>query len=147
MEKTVLCYIENNNDYLMLHRTKKKNDLNEGKWIGVGGHIEEGENKEEAVRREVLEETGLDIEKFNYRATIYFQDDDFKETMYLFTAKSPTREVIKCNEGDLKWIKKADVLKLNLWDGDHIFLEKLISESDYFNLYLYYKNGKLVKSE
>ena len=59
MEITTLCYIEKDNKYLMLKRVKKKEDINKGKWIGVGGHFEEGESPEECVCREVLEETGL----------------------------------------------------------------------------------------
>ena len=38
MKITTLCYIEHDGQYLMLHRIKKENDINEGKWIGVGGH-------------------------------------------------------------------------------------------------------------
>ena len=59
--ETTLCYIEHDGAYLMLHRVKKKNDLNEGKWVGVGGHLEPGETPEMCVRREVLEETGLTL--------------------------------------------------------------------------------------
>mgnify|MGYP000052534612 FL=1 len=50
---TTLCYIEQDGKYLMLHRTKKKQDINGGKWIGVGGHLEEGESPEDCLVREV----------------------------------------------------------------------------------------------
>ena len=41
MTKTVLCYIENEeNEYLMIYRNKRENDSNEGKYLGIGGHIE-----------------------------------------------------------------------------------------------------------
>ena len=60
---TTLCYIEQDGKYLMLHRTKKKQDINGGKWIGVGGHLEEGESIEECAGRELREETGLYIKK------------------------------------------------------------------------------------
>lgn len=61
MTITTLCYIEQNEQYLMLHRVKKANDINEGKWIGVGGHLEAGETPEECLVREVKEETGLTL--------------------------------------------------------------------------------------
>lgn len=44
MKNTTLCYIKQNDKYLMLHRTKKSDDPNEGKWIGIGGHTEDGES-------------------------------------------------------------------------------------------------------
>lgn len=53
MKITTLCYIEHDGQYLMLHRIKKENDINEGKWIGVGGHAEYGESPEECLLREV----------------------------------------------------------------------------------------------
>ena len=56
---TSLCYIEKDGNYLMLHRTKKKNDLNEGKWLGIGGKFEKDESPEECILREAEEETGL----------------------------------------------------------------------------------------
>ena len=58
---TTLCYIEKDDSYLMLHRVSKKNDENKDKWIGIGGHFEEGESPEECMLREVREETGLTI--------------------------------------------------------------------------------------
>ena len=53
MRMTTLCYIEQDGKYLMLHRTKKKKDINKDKWIGVGGHAEEGEGPEECLLRDV----------------------------------------------------------------------------------------------
>lgn len=64
---TTLCYIEQDGKYLMLHRTKKKQDINGGKWIGVGGHLEEGESPEECLVREVREETGLTLTSYTFR--------------------------------------------------------------------------------
>ena len=55
MINSTLCYLEKEGAYLMLHRVKKKNDLNEGKWIGVGGKFEEKESPEECARREIFE--------------------------------------------------------------------------------------------
>ena len=59
MGMTTLCYIERGDEYLMLHRVSKKNDVNKDKWIGVGGHFENQESPEECLLREVKEETGL----------------------------------------------------------------------------------------
>ena len=69
---TTLCYIERDDEYLMMHRISKKNDINKDKWIGVGGHFEEAESPEECVKREIFEETGFDIpqEDLSYRAIV-----------------------------------------------------------------------------
>ena len=53
MRITTLCYVERGDQYLMLHRVVKKNDENHDKWIGIGGHVEEGESPDECLRREV----------------------------------------------------------------------------------------------
>ena len=72
MINSTLCYIDNGSSYLMLHRVKKKNDINHDKWIGVGGKLEEGESPEECARREVLEETGLTLGNCRFRGILFF---------------------------------------------------------------------------
>lgn len=148
MINTTLCYIEKDNKYLMLHRNKKENDLNEGKWIGVGGKFEKDETPEECLLREVKEETGLQLTKFQLRAVITFQSDVWEtEYMYLFTASEFCGELIDCNEGELRWINKNEILNLNLWEGDSIFLNKMMKEDNFFTLKVKYREDKLVESE
>lgn len=144
-EKTVLCYLNRGNEYLFLHRNKRMNDLNEGKWIGVGGHIEEGETKEAALKREIKEETGLDINSYILRGEIIFQNDDYEEIMFLFTSNDFSGNLIECDEGSLCWIKREEIMNLNLWEGDKYFLPKLINSKDFIRLTLIYKNKELTK--
>ena len=148
MEITTLCYIEKDNKYLMLNRTKKKDDINSGKWIGVGGHFEKGETPNECVEREVYEETGLKLIKYCLRGILTFvADSDFVEYIWLYTADEFEGELTECNEGELAWIDKDKVLELNLWEGDKIFLKLLKEKEEFFSLKLEYEDGKLIDSK
>lgn len=145
MDKTVLCYIEDHHRFLMLYRNKKKHDLNGGKWIGIGGHLEKGETKEQALIREVKEETGLVLTKYEYRGEILFKNNDFKEIMYLYKGLEFHGELIDCDEGELKWVNIDDVMSLNLWEGDRAFLAKLINTNEVLDLELIYSDDKLIE--
>ena len=61
MIHTTLCYVTQGDRVLMLHRVKKKNDINKDKWIGIGGKLEENESPDECLLREAREETGLKL--------------------------------------------------------------------------------------
>lgn len=146
---TTLCYIEKDEHYLMLHRTKKKNDLNEGKWIGVGGKFEKDESPEECLLREVREETGYTLTSWRYRGIVTFISGRAEsEYMHLFTAEGFTGEQTECNEGELKWISKDAVPSLNVWPGDRIFLKLLLEREDFFSLKLVYDaEDRLLKAK
>ncbi len=144
MDYTVLCYLKKDNQYLFMLRNKEKNDLNEGKWIGIGGHIEPGETKEEALIREVKEETGFTIKSFSYRGEILFINNDYQEIMYVFTSDDFTGEMIECDEGELSWIDKDKILDLNLWEGDRYFLKPLLNSDKMIKMEMRYKDKQLV---
>lgn len=144
-EETVLCYLEKDGSFLMLHRNKRDVDINKDKWIGVGGHLEDGETKEQALIREIKEETGLLIKGFDYRGDLIFINNDYDEIMYLYTSRDFEGDLIECNEGELCWVKKEDILNLNLWEGDRYFLPKLINTKEFIKMTLIYKDDQLVK--
>ena len=147
MKMTTLCYIENNDWYLMLHRTKKKKDVNKDKWIGVGGHAEGNETPQECLLREVKEETGLLLTSYKFRGLITFISDEYEaEMMCLFTADGYTGELITCDEGELEWVKKSDVPQLPTWEGDAQFLKLLLEdEKRFFAMKLRYEGERLVE--
>lgn len=148
MINTTLCYIEQDGKYLMLHRIKKKVDINKGKWIGVGGKFEEGESPDECLLREVQEETGLTLTSYRCRGIVTFQPSlsSPAEYMHLYTADGFTGKLASnCPEGELKWIEKPEVLSLNLWPGDRIFLNLLEQDAPFFSLKLVYDGDALVK--
>lgn len=149
MKMTTLCYIEQAGKYLMLHRVKKHHDINAGKWIGVGGHVENGETPEECLLREVKEETGLVLTAYRLRGLVTFLSDACEpELMCVFTADAFDGEMIECDEGELAWVDKSEVLALPTWEGDHVFLERLLSGDErFFSIKLRYEGDKLVEKK
>lgn len=147
MKLSTLCYIERDDQYLMLHRITKKNDINKDKWIGVGGHFEEDESPEECLLREVKEETGYTLTSYRYRGLVTFvSGSGVTEYMSLFTADGFEGEPIECDEGKLEWVDKDRIEELNLWEGDRIFFRLLRERQDFFSLKLVYDGGdKLVE--
>lgn len=144
---STLCYIEKDGCWLMLHRVKKKNDLNHDKWIGVGGKFEEGESPEDCLLREVGEETGLTLTDYRFRGLVTFVSDEAPtEYMHLFTATGFSGTLRDCDEGTLEWVHIPQVETLPLWQGDKLFLRLLQTEKDFFSLKLRYQGDKLVQA-
>jgi len=142
---STMVYIEKDGCYLMLHRTKKKNDFNGGKYLGVGGRFEPNESPDECIYREVKEETGLTMTKFEYCGVVTFVPEGYiPEYMFIYRCTEFVGEMIECNEGDLYWIPKDKVLSLPMWEGDRYFLELLDKGVRPFSLKLCYKGDDLV---
>ncbi|MBR3031789.1 MAG: 8-oxo-dGTP diphosphatase [Clostridiales bacterium] len=161
--ETTLCYIYGEKGVLMLHRTKKENDINKDKYIGVGGHLEHGESPEECVLREVREETGIKMTSFRLRGILTFVIDDIDEITFLYTcdawegeipfpdAKAPAACTdaepvcsVSCDEGELVWIEEDKIEDLPIWPGDKIFFRLLKERDDVFSLKLTYIHDELV---
>ncbi|MCR4807142.1 MAG: 8-oxo-dGTP diphosphatase [Lachnospiraceae bacterium] len=164
MKNTTLCYIENNNRYLMLHRVKKDQDQSHGKWLGIGGKFEDKESPDDCLLREVYEETGLKLTSYRLRGIVSFISDIYEtEYMFLYTADAYEGDLYEeadgsltpvidnkrtpCDEGILKWIDIDEVPSLELWEGDRIFLKMLRKEDDFFTLKLVYEGDRLISSE
>lgn len=144
---TTLCYIENDDSYLMMHRTKKEADINKDKWIGVGGHFEADESPEECLLREVKEETGLTLKRWRFRGLVTFCCDAWQtEYMCLYTADRYEGSIGVCDEGTLEWVEKDRIEELNLWEGDKIFFRLLQEEVPFFSLKLAYRGDTLTEA-
>ena len=148
MINTTLCYILQGDKVLMLHRIKKKNDLNQDKWIGVGGKFEGDESPDECLLREVYEETGLTLTRWQCRGVVTFLTNGpwDGEFMYLFTADGFDGELKDCQEGQLEWVSRDFISQLPQWEGDKIFLNLLWQDAPFFLLKLRYDADKLVEA-
>lgn len=145
---STLCYIRNNDKYLMLHRILKQQDVNAGKWIGVGGHVEDGESPDECMKREVKEETGFTLTDWRFHGVVTFVQDDLCEYMFLYTATKAVESfdtpLPACDEGKLAWVDIDTLDALPLWEGDRIFLKLLAQDEPCFSLKLCYdRDGRL----
>ena len=142
---STLCYLQQEDRYLMLHRVKKKHDINQDKWIGIGGKLEAGESPEECLLREAAEETGLTLTDYRFRGIVTFVSDKWDtEYMFLYTATGFTGELKACDEGDLEWVPFDRIPSLPLWQGDHIFLRLLRQDAPFFSLKLVYQGETLI---
>lgn len=147
MHNSTLCYIVKDGKVLMLHRVKKKNDINRDKWIGIGGKFEPEEAPEECILREAKEETGLTLTSWRCRGVVTFlQEGGEGEYMYLFTADDFTGELTECDEGDLQWVSMEFLDALPTWEGDRIFLNLLWQDAPFFLLTLRYQGDRLVEA-
>jgi 8-oxo-dGTP diphosphatase len=145
MKLATLCYVRRNHQTLMLHRVKKPNDMHLGKWNGLGGKFEPGESPEECVIREIYEEAGLRIIKPLLKGILTFpafaKDEDWYAFVYI--VKDFEGELIDSDEGILSWVDNDELLKLNLWEGDRIFIPWL-DQPGFFSARFTYQESRLV---
>lgn len=145
MIETTLIYLKMNNKILMLHRTKKMNDINHDKWLGIGGKIEINETPDECIVREVEEETGFKLLSYKRRGYIMFYNTKcVTEKIYLYESEEFFGDIIDCDEGELSWVDINKILDLNLWEGDRIFLEELINTNNDIAIEFHYDGDKLI---
>ena len=151
-QRTTLCYISKGNDWLFIRKVRK-GDQNLGKYLGIGGHIEEGETPDECIVREIEEETGIkktDLSSIYKVGNILFESDKYgQEEMHVYLAELNTDKPIDpnyCDEGELVWISKDKADDLPVWEGDKIMFSHL-RKNEPFNMRLKYVGETLVETE
>lgn len=147
MKIGTLCYVHRNGRTLMMLRNKIPGDPHRGKWNGLGGKMEPGETPEECVKREVMEESGLGIESPVLMGILTFPasecDDDWY--VFLFTAVSLEGDIRECREGCLEWVDDSRIRTLEMWEGDHLFMDWM-ADGRFFSGRLAYGGGRLMEN-
>lgn len=124
----------------MLHKAK---GYQQGKWNGLGGKFDKGESPEECMKRETFEESGLVVEEARLKGFITFPDFDGQDDWYAFVyvVSKFSGEVKASAEGELQWIPNSEVMNLNLWPGDRIFLPWVFGNK-FFSAKFIYEKGE-----
>ncbi len=145
-----LVYIVKDGKTLMIHRVKKKNDIHQDKYNGLGGKLEKGETPLQCAVREVKEESNLDIQEISFKGHLLFPDFDGMGNdwqVFLYRVDSFSGDLITENrEGNLVWVDNDKLTDLPLWEGDKIFLSYLFGPK-IIDACFTYKDGQLMDHE
>ena len=156
---TTLCYLTKGDDILFMVKGKTEKNLsnmNAGKYLGVGGHMEDGESPYECALREIFEETSISASELNgfglKGVATFINDSCDNEIMYIYKgeytgSKDPCPG--SCDEGVLTWVPRKDIYDVPTWEGDREIFRLLFDtkESNIFELKLTYSGDDLVSVE
>lgn len=147
---STLGYIRNNNQILMIHKNKKKN-IQFGKWNGLGGKMEAQESPENAIVREIREESNLIVQDPALRGILYFPNfcDQNNWLVFVYTFyKFHGAQLQESSEGTLHWVKEEQLLSLPLWEGDKVFIPWILNEGGpFFSATFLYKGQNYMSHE
>jgi 8-oxo-dGTP diphosphatase len=125
-----LCFILNGDDVLLMKRAAHKRVF-PNRYNGVGGHIERDEDPLTSARREILEETGLEVHNVRLRAVYNIDAGEVTGILLLvFTAHCDNRQTQNNDEGTLHWIPRREVTSLDLVEDLPQLLPRILSMSD-----------------
>lgn len=144
-----LCFVLHGDDVLLIQRARHKR-LFPGKVNGVGGHVEAGEGVAASARREIWEETGLEVNDLWLAGVVHVdgslgQADALADgtmpgvLVLVFTAQADSRAVRASEEGELIWVPLSQVHGLDWVDGDPKLLLAALAarrQQQPFSLYL-----------
>jgi 8-oxo-dGTP diphosphatase len=143
----VLVFITHQQQVLLIKGAATKR-IWANKYNGIGGHVERGEDIISAARREILEETGLNVDHLCFRGSVVI--DAGQPTgigIFVFTAVAPTIQTISSSEGTLEWVSIDRLLQVELVEDLPTLLPKVLAMNDadppFFGRYWYEATGEL----
>lgn len=118
---------------LLVHRNRDPADHHFGRFNGLGGKLEPGEDIVEGMKRELREEAAIEVQSLRLRGTVSWPgfgkrgEDWFG---FVFVIDEWSGEVPAVNaEGELVWVERDAILGLNIWEGDRHFLPLVFDET------------------
>jgi len=161
MIPAVLVYVKSTDGMvLMIHRVDgagrvQVGDAHSGKWNGLGGKLEPDESPLEGARRELREESGLELAEGAFRSLGTLLFPNFKAhraedwLVFLFTARLGMRAdeappLANCAEGQLHWVAAEELAKLNVWPGDRFFIPFVIDERPFLGT-IWYRGAEVAR--
>lgn len=117
----------------------KKRGYGEGKWNGFGGKVEDGESIEEATKREVMEEVGLEVDKLEKAGVINFEFKENPEILevHIFKVDKFNGEPIETEEMRPKWFHVDDIPIKEMWSDDEYWIPLFLKEKKFRGKFLF----------
>ncbi len=149
IQLATICYIDNGQELLLLHRNKKANDVHEGKWISVGGKIEAGETPQACAVREIYEETGLTVQDMHFAGMVTFPEFTPNTDWYTYVFKIThfSGQLIDCNEGTLAWVPYDEVMDKPTWEGDYQLFDWILRDVPFFSAKFVYDENQILQEQ
>lgn len=126
-----LCFVLNGNDVLLMKRAAHKRVF-PNQYNGLGGHIERNEDPLTSARREIKEESGLDVDNLILRSVHNIEvGADTGILLFVYTAQSISREItVESDEGTLEWVSVDQLDKYDLVEDLPLILPKILQMTD-----------------
>ena len=143
MRRATLCYLFDGDDVLLI---RKKRGHGEGRYVGPGGKIEAGETPVQAARREVHEETSLQVHAPKKRGELefYFDDEPFMR-VHVFRTESFAGTPTESPEAEPIWFETTALPYDQMWDGDRHWLPLLIDDRSFEGTFVYDASGDILQ--
>jgi 8-oxo-dGTP diphosphatase len=134
-----LSFLLQGDDVLLLRGAAQKR-LWSGQLNGVGGHLEPGEDLLAGARREIYEETGLEVHDLTLRAIVHISGKEGTSgvLLFVFIGVAPSRKICPSHEGDLAWYPHQALPWAELVDDLRLLLPRVLSQGSAALIYGHY---------
>jgi 8-oxo-dGTP diphosphatase len=140
-----MCFVFHGDKVLLIEASKTKEWS--GTWDPVGGHIEKGESILDSARREIQEESELEISDISLAGVVHVSNFYGKDIMMFVTkAYATTTDVYSDGrEGTLHWVKVSQIDTEPVIADVGLILRQMLESNSVFTARSRFVNGKLAE--